>query len=161
MDSKLIMKMEDGIFGARTLKIYNNKVEIIGNMKHTSLLGSAGDMLSAHKTFYYNDITSVNYKEPSILKGGYISFKLKGSNYSFSNSEYEADSTFTFSRKVENEAKKAYDIAYKYVDDWKHASIKNSTENTTDEIKKYKELLDIGAITPEEFEIKKKELLGL
>ena len=31
----------------------------------------------------------------------------------------------------------------------------------TDELKKYKELLDIGAITQEEFDIKKKELLGL
>lgn len=31
----------------------------------------------------------------------------------------------------------------------------------TDELKKYKELLDIGAITQEEFDAKKKELLGL
>lgn len=33
--------------------------------------------------------------------------------------------------------------------------------NITDELKKYKELLDIGAITQEEFNAKKKELLGL
>ena len=46
----------------------------------------------------------------------------------------------------------------------------NSTEDTketkvqisaADEIKKYKELLDIGVITQEEFDAKKKELLGL
>ena len=33
--------------------------------------------------------------------------------------------------------------------------------NATDEIKKYKELLDMGAITQEEFDAKKKQLLGL
>ena len=33
--------------------------------------------------------------------------------------------------------------------------------STADELKKFKELLDMGAITQEEFEAKKKELLGL
>ena len=32
---------------------------------------------------------------------------------------------------------------------------------TADEIMKYKELMDAGVITPEEFETKKKQLLGL
>lgn len=42
-------------------------------------------------------------------------------------------------------------------------SIKNSSDETSnaEEIKKYKELLDCGAITKEEFEKKKKQLLGL
>ena len=35
------------------------------------------------------------------------------------------------------------------------------TESVADEIKKFKELLDAGAITQEEFDAKKKELLGL
>ena len=33
--------------------------------------------------------------------------------------------------------------------------------STADELRKYKELLDMGAITQEEFEAKKKELLNL
>ena len=35
------------------------------------------------------------------------------------------------------------------------------TESVADEIKKYKDLLDSGAITEEEYNTKKKELLGL
>ena len=35
------------------------------------------------------------------------------------------------------------------------------TTDATDELKKFKELLDLGAITEEEFNSKKKELLGL
>lgn len=41
-----------------------------------------------------------------------------------------------------------------------HVSSSNSNTNF-DEIKKYKDLLDNGVITQEEFNIKKKELLGL
>ncbi len=33
--------------------------------------------------------------------------------------------------------------------------------SVTDELKKFKELLDMGIITQEEFDAKKKELLGL
>lgn len=36
-----------------------------------------------------------------------------------------------------------------------------TTASSADEIKKFKELLDMGAITQEEFEAKKKELLGI
>ena len=41
------------------------------------------------------------------------------------------------------------------------STTENSTNSSADEIKKYKELLDIGAITQEEFDIKKKQLLDL
>ena len=38
---------------------------------------------------------------------------------------------------------------------------KNKDESIADEINKFKELLDSGAITKEEYDTKKKELLGL
>ena len=40
-------------------------------------------------------------------------------------------------------------------------SIPQPTNTDADEIKKYKELLDQGAITVEEYEAKKKQILGL
>ena len=42
-------------------------------------------------------------------------------------------------------------------------TVVNNIQETTnaDELKKYKDLLDSGAITQEEFDAKKKELLGL
>lgn len=39
--------------------------------------------------------------------------------------------------------------------------IKEETRNSTDELKKFKELLDMGIITQEEFDAKKKQLLNL
>ena len=38
---------------------------------------------------------------------------------------------------------------------------KDIVRDSADEIKKFKELLDMGAITQEEFDAKKKQLLGL
>lgn len=43
----------------------------------------------------------------------------------------------------------------------KNLPIKQSITSSADELKKFKELLDMGAITQEEFDAKKKELLGL
>lgn len=43
----------------------------------------------------------------------------------------------------------------------KEASGASGTESAADEIMKYKQLLDAGAITVEEFEAKKRQLLGL
>lgn len=47
------------------------------------------------------------------------------------------------------------------VADVKHQTPPTTTLSTTDELKKYKELLDMGIITQEEFDAKKKQLLGL
>ena len=44
----------------------------------------------------------------------------------------------------------------------KEAATENPpVEKGTDDIRKYKELLDSGIITQEEFDVKKKQLLGL
>lgn len=43
----------------------------------------------------------------------------------------------------------------------KHTLSQNAAESSADELKKYKDLLDAGVITQEEFEAKKKQLLGL
>lgn len=42
-----------------------------------------------------------------------------------------------------------------------HTSVPTAMTNTADELKKFKELLDAGIITQEEFDAKKKQLLGL
>ena len=44
---------------------------------------------------------------------------------------------------------------------WNTKKNEEATHSQADEIKKYKELLDSGAITQEEYDSKKKQLLGL
>ena len=64
--------------------------------------------------------------------------------------------------------KKIYDITnqiivqFTEIKNLKETPIENNaTVSTADEILKYKNLLDAGAITQEEYEAKKKQLLGL
>ena len=45
--------------------------------------------------------------------------------------------------------------------DSNNSSSKNHSSEMAEELKKFKELLDIGAITEEEYNIKKKAILGL
>lgn len=47
------------------------------------------------------------------------------------------------------------------VSNQKVADVKETKIDTADELKKFKELLDSGVITQEEFDAKKKQLLGL
>lgn len=64
--------------------------------------------------------------------------------------------------KISNIAN-AENIKSAIIDKKKSAQIKSNSTNTSnaDELKKYKELLDSGVISHEEFEAKKKQILGL
>ena len=85
-------------------------------------------------------ITLNNLKQPCV----YIVLYLNGKTIHKANSE---------------EILSALDIITKAPD--RNVQNTQSVNSTTDEIKKYKELLDIGAITQEEFDKKKAELLKL
>jgi hypothetical protein len=61
-------------------------------------------------------------------------------------------------------ARSVFDVLYGVFKNYKENGEPTANTNTisnADEIKKYKDLLDAGAITQEEFEAKKKQLLGL
>lgn len=68
-----------------------------------------------------------------------------------------------FSYKKANEyAKEVFDVLYKAFNDYKErGEVSSNPISSADELKKYKELLDSGAITQEEYDKKKKELLNL
>lgn len=61
-----------------------------------------------------------------------------------------------------SERDKIYDVISNFLIERQSLSVNHteSTKDTVDELKKYKELLDTGIITQQEFETKKKELLG-
>lgn len=88
------------------------------------------------KSFSISDLTSVEL----VKKYGII---LKGNNIKYSL----------------NNISNAEEIRAKLIELMETQKTNNS--GTADELKKYKELLDSGAITQEEFDTKKKELLGL
>lgn len=61
----------------------------------------------------------------------------------------------------QNELNSFYSYLQNKIQSFHMANSPSSAVSNADELMKYKQLLDAGAITPEEYEAKKKQLLGL
>ena len=155
----------DGNIG-KTLKVYEDKVAIVANVGVKSLL--LGNALHGNKEFYYSDLTSVQFKNIGITTG-YLQFEYAGSR---SISNFQSENSFTFSASIGTQKydnlKKEMPSVYEDIQR-RVREAKNVTKtapviqqaSAADEIIKFKQLLDAGVISQEEFDKKKAELLGL
>lgn len=148
--------------GARgkSIKVYNDKVVIAVNVGIGSFFMRT--FTNGEKTIYYKDVIGVQLKKCGKILIGYLQLetasvsKNNGISNFFSENSFVYDTTSISNEKMEEVA----NYVKKQVEVFKNIGIEqvNSFSNA-DEIKKYKELLDMRAITEEEFECKKQELL--
>ena len=126
-----------------------------------------GTALNGDKEYYYKDLTSVQFKNLGVTSG-YLQFEYAGAH---SGNNYVSENSFVFSAgigtskysKLKEEMPKVYEDIRRRINEAK------KTQNATvvaalspaEELKKYKDLLDSGIITQEEFDAKKKQLLSL
>ncbi|WP_050698621.1 SHOCT domain-containing protein [Anaeromassilibacillus senegalensis] len=120
-------------------------------------------MMKGEKTIPFSQVVSVQVKKPGLMNG-YIYFQTVGATGTKATIQDIStdDNSIVFSGKDKYQA--ALEIKT-YVE---HAQRNNavshapqSTASAADEILKLKNLLDMGAITQEEFETKKRQLLEL
>ena len=78
----------------------------------------------------------------------------------FCSGMFSFEKTNIFAQGVYNELKKAFDNYQEYAEELEESKGQGAI-SAADELKKFKELLDMGVITQEEFDAKKKQLLGL
>lgn len=143
-----------------TLEVYEDRCVIKGKKSFYGIL--SGRVLAGDKEFFYADMTAVQYRKAVPLFGGFMQFEYPGSPSGEKN--LHSENSFVFLYGKENDL---YDKAYQYIKE--RISYYKQQKNTptvaasspADELKKFKELLDSGIITEEEFNAKKKELLGL
>ena len=113
------------------------------------------------KNIPFSNIVSVQLKKPAFMTGGYIYFQTIGGldNRPKSITDIARDeNSWILTNKND------YEIALKMkerIEGWNPGMGDAKTDSSADEIMKYKGLLDMGAITQEEFDAKKKQLLGL
>lgn len=154
----------DGNMG-KTLIIYDDKCVISTKAGLKSAM--FGSLLNGDKEFYYTDITSVQFKNLD-LTTGFIQFEYAGSH---SGNNFVSENSFTFSATIGTGKYKelkqmmpgVYEDIQKRVQEAKankNAPVKAGL-SSAEELKKFKELLDLGVISQEEFDAKKKQLLGL
>lgn len=141
------------------LFVYNNKIEITRNGFYSFLEHG----LKGSKTIPISEIKSIQLK----LAGfsiGYIQFGIGGSieGKAGLNQAVRDENTITFNtlNNLKAEEIKKYLENLILNKNAPQPTIISSSSNA-DEIKKYKELLDMGAITEEEFDQKKKQLLNI
>ena len=125
-----------------------------------------GHMFSGTKEYYYTELSSIQFRPAGTIISGFLQFEYPGSQSGKKglSNNYNSENSFVFEKlRVSNEKMEevANYIRNKINESKKAASTTIINETTSaDELKKFKELLDMGAITQEEFETKKKQILG-
>ena len=147
----------------RHAKIYEDKVVLSVKAGIGSFI--TGNISDGEKTIYYADCIGVQYKA-SGFQIGYLQFETAGGIMNNKQSNFFNENTFTWDTTVQSN-EKMEEVA-KYVKDRvnyyktaKHAPVVAAPAiSPAEELKKFKELLDMGIITQEEFDMKKKQILG-
>lgn len=149
------------------LFVYEDRV-VISRKTFTGFMmqGHAGD-----RTIYFSDIQSVEFRKPTLIANGYLQFIVAGTSYTNSrpgllgSSKQSTEDPNTlllraFNKKTPIEAEKAHKVILDRLNHYRNGKNQNSGLSSADELRKYKSLLDDGIISQEEYDLKKKVLLG-
>ncbi len=146
----------------RKMTVYPDKAVIKTEVTVGSFL--TGNVSDGEKTIYYADCVGVQFKESGI-QIGYFQLETAANTMNRRASNFFNENSFTFdlTTTTNEHMKEVRDYIQGQIRAIKSGiySTQTSAPSAADELKKYKELLDMGAITQEEFDVKKKQLLGL
>lgn len=138
-----------------TVDDHTVKIEPKGMLNYLSKGGSKGE-----KSIPLKSITAVQFKKPG-LTNGYIQFAYSGSSETKGGTMSAAkdENSIMFTKKELAKAQELVDL----VENKRHADTPSSSPqlSVADELIKFKELLDAGILTQEEFDAKKKQMLGV
>lgn len=158
--------LEEGVLyklkGAqKILRVYEDRVtlEVVKNAR--ALL--TNNWFGGTKEIYYSDMLSIQFKASGNLVLGYIQFET-ASTHSKDNFNSENSWTFDYHTVSNEKAKEVENFVRNKMRATKtqHTQVQAAPqESAADQLLKWKNLLDSGVITQEEFDAKKKELLGL
>lgn len=126
--------------------------------------------IKGDKKIYYKDLVSVEFKKPSKLANGYIQFVVNPelavdqkvgllATTKEASEDPNAITLRAFTKKAANEAEDFYNYVMEKLASSKQQQ--STPTSGTDDLRNLKALLDDGIITQEDFDAKKKELLGL
>lgn len=151
----------DGARG-RHIDVYDDKVVLTTKPGIGSFF--TGNFTDGEKTIYFCDCIGIQFRKSEFLIG-YLQFETASGLMNNKGSNFFNENTFTWEiPKLSNEIMEEVATYCK-----NRLSICKSgksnpepvASSSAEELKKFKELLDMGVISSEEFEAKKKQILGL
>lgn len=160
--------IEDGIIydlkgvRGRHMKVFEDKVLLRTKAGIASLM--TGNATDGEKSIYYADVIGVQFK-PSGLAIGYLQLETASSSGNNKSDNFFNENSFTFDQGTVSNDYMEQVVAYirgrveEYKKNRGSATVITQATSAADELKKFKELLDLGVITQEEFDSKKAELL--
>ena len=140
-------------------------VKIEGNfirLKRKGALNFLNHGLDGEKTIDINNMTGIQIKKANFFTNGYIQFIFMGSQESKRGVMAAAtdENTVMFTKREQKMAEEIKEYIESILVNKSKTQVAASVSGA-DEILKYKELLDQGIITEEDFQAKKKQLLGI
>ena len=157
---KAVFEFDGGV--GDKLTVFEDRIVI----KHKGVLNFMAMGINGDKIVYFTDITGVQFK-PGGMVNGHLQFSMLGGNESKGGILNAAgdENTITFTAQKNREAQDIHEYLTNKLRELKTAKntpiVQAAPTSAADELKKFKELLDMGIITQEEFDAKKKQLLGL
>ena len=150
----------------KNLIVYENKVVLEGQKVSAFSWGSR----MGAKTFMYESISSIAFKEATLAGNGFLDFNITGDSGSTPSAafglgellpELSKDNRFEFrQRDLNDEMIKAKNfIEDQMMKAKKPTQAVINNVSAADELRKFKQLLDDGIISQAEFDEKKKQLL--
>ena len=146
-----------------TLDVYEDYCVITHKKSAFNMVGQK--YFSGEKRFFYRDLTAIQFREPGKITDGYLEFEYPGARSGASGQAYQSENAMTFAKVHLEQMREARDYINHRIMLCKTsntASPKASSATTSaDELLKFKELLEAGVITQEEFDNKKNQIMGI
>ena len=144
-----------------TLRVYEDCVSFTPK----GMLGFFSRGVAGERKIFYKDIASIQFKDSSQLLSGFIEFYVIGHLTKQGGGLFAGTSNenrFTFYHKFLPLMYEIKDYVQSKINSINNqqTTVINPTSGT-DELRKFKQLLDEGIISQEEFDTKKKQILGL
>lgn len=143
----------------KVLNVYDDHIQLTQIQNFRTLLTQ--DWFQGEKEIFFYDITSVQFKSANQFILGFIQFEVPGVH---SRNNFGSENSWTFEASQNDIAKEVCEYIRTRVREIKQPtnnSVNKTPFSPAGEVLKLKELLDLGIISQEEFNTKKKQLLGL
>ncbi|MBT2680016.1 SHOCT domain-containing protein [Bacillus sp. ISL-35] len=145
----------------------NGQLELTGNkivIKRKGMMAKMTQGLKGDKEILVKQISSIQIKKAGALTNGYIQFSFSGGkeNKGGLMDATKDENTIMFNKKQMADFEKIKQAIEEKIDQLSNPSVVNVNQlDAADQIKKLADLRDSGILTEDEFNAKKKQLLGI